>query len=116
MTEQFGANSTERECIMDIWHRIGRVVRFSNLGTVLFFALNIFLIIAIFGSSGNIMELICIYFITIAISLSPIGEMCLAAFAGAKDIKRTDIKLRVIPLVQYVLDKAKENTSYCPQK
>ena len=101
---------------MDIWHRVGRVVRFSNLGTVLFFALNIFLIAAIFGSSGNIMELICIYFITVAISLSPIGEMCLAAFAGAKDIKRTDIKLRVIPLIQYVLDKTKENTSYCPQK
>lgn len=96
---------------MDIWHRVGRVVRFSNLGTVLFFALNIFLIAAIFGSSGNIMELICIYFITVAISLSPIGEMCLAAFAGAKDIK-----LRVIPLIQYVLDKTKENTSYCPQK
>lgn len=101
---------------MDIWHRVGRVVRFSNLGTVLFFALNIFLITTIFGSSENIMELICIYFITVAISLSPIGEMCLAAFAGAKDIKRTDIKLRVIPLVQYVLDKAKETTSYCPQK
>ena len=101
---------------MDIWHRVGRVVRFSNLGTVLFFALNIFLITTIFGSSGNIMELICIYFITVAISLSPIGEICLAAFAGAKDIKRTDIKLRVIPLVQYVLDKAKENTYYCPPK
>ena len=27
-----------------------------------------------------------------------------------------DIKLRVVPLVQYVLDKAKENTSYCPKK
>ena len=101
---------------MDIWHRVGRVVRFSNLGTVLFFVLNIFLITAIFGSSGNIIELVCIYFITVAISLSPIGEMCLAAFAGAKDIKRTDIKLTVIPLVQYVLDKAKENTYYCPPK
>lgn len=116
MTKEIGTNSTERGRIMDIWHRVGRVVRFSNLGTVLFFALNIFLITTIFGSSENIMELICIYFITVAISLSPIGEMCLAAFAGAKDIKRTDIKLRVIPLVQYVLDKAKETTSYCPQK
>lgn len=61
-------------------------------------------------------ELICIYFFTVAISLSPLGEMCLAAFAGASDIKRVDIKLRVVPLVQYVLDKAKENTSYCPKK
>lgn len=72
--------------------------------------------LAVFGSSGSIVELICIYFFTVAISLSPLGEMCLAAFAGASDIKRVDIKLRVVPLVQYVLDKAKENTSYCPKK
>lgn len=101
---------------MDLWHRVGRIVRISNLGTVLFFSLNILLIIAAFGSSGNIVELIAIYFITVAISLSPIGEWCLAFFVGAKDIKRTDIKLRVIPLVQYVLDRAKETTSYCPKK
>lgn len=77
---------------------------------------HILLIVAVFGSSGSIVELICIYFFTVAISLSPLGEMCLAAFAGASDIKRVDIKLRVVPLVQYVLDKAKENTSYCPKK
>lgn len=88
---------------MDIWHRLGRIIRISNLGTVIFFALNILLIIAVFGSSGNIFELILIYFITVTISLSPIGEVFLAAFAGARDIKRVDIKLRVIPLVQYVL-------------
>lgn len=101
---------------MDIWHRVGRIVRISNLGTVLFFTLNIILIVAVFGSSGNIAELIAIYFITVAISLSPIGEICLALFAEARDIKRVDIKLRVVPLVQYVLDKAKETTSYCPEK
>lgn len=100
---------------MDIWHRVGRVVRISNLGTVLFFTLNIILIVAVFGSSGNIAELIAIYFITVVVSLSPIGEICLALFAEARDIKRVDIKLRVIPLVQYVLDKAKETTSYCPE-
>ena len=101
---------------VDIWHRLGRIIRISNLGTVIFFVLNILLIIAVFGSSGNIFELILIYFITVAISLSPIGEMFLAAFAGARDIKRVDIKLRVIPLVQYVLDKANETTPYCPKK
>ena len=62
---------------MDIWHRVGRIVRFSNLGTLLFFTLNILLIVAVFGSSGSIVELICIYFFTVAISLSPLGEMCL---------------------------------------
>lgn len=76
---------------MDIWHRVGRIVRFSNLGTLLFFTLNILLIVAVFGSSGSIVELICIYFFTVAISLSPLGEMCLAAFAGASDIKRVDL-------------------------
>ena len=53
---------------MDIWHRVGRIVRFSNLGTLLFFTLNILLIVAVFGSSGSIVELICIYFFTVAIS------------------------------------------------
>ena len=32
---------------MDIWHRVGRIVRFSNLGTLLFFTLNILLIVAV---------------------------------------------------------------------
>ena len=41
---------------MDIWHRVGRIVRFSNLGTLLFFTLNILLIVAVFGSSGSIVE------------------------------------------------------------
>lgn len=101
---------------MDIWHRVGRIVRFSNLGTILFFILNILLIAAVFGSLGNMAELICIYFFTVIISLSPLGEMSLTVFAGARDIKRVDIKLRVVPLVQYVLDKAKENAPYCPKK
>lgn len=101
---------------MDIWHRMGRIIRFSNLGTVLFFVLNIFLIITVFGSAGNVTELIILYFITVAISLSPIGESCLAAFAGAKDIKRLDIKLRIIPLVQYILDKAQEKKCLYPKK
>ena len=97
---------------MDIWHRIGRIVRFSNLGTLLFFALNIALIISVFGASGYIVEVIIFYTITILVSLSPLGERFLAFMAGAKDIKRTDIKLRIIPLVQYVLDRAKQETLY----
>ena len=67
-------NTIKGGCIMDIWHRVGRIVRFSNLGTLLFFTLNILLIVAVFGSSGSIVELICIYFFTVAISLSPLGE------------------------------------------
>lgn len=97
---------------MDIWHRVGRIVRFSNLGTLLFFILNILLITGVFGTSGYIEEVILIYIVTVALSLSPIGEVLLAQLAGAKEIKRQDVKLRIIPLVQYVLDCAKEKTQY----
>lgn len=83
-------------------------------------AVKVEMVVGIFMSSASMILQagigITIYFFTVAISLSPLGEMCLAAFAGASDIKRVDIKLRVVPLVQYVLDKAKENTSYCPKK
>ena len=87
---------------MDIWHRVGRIVRFSNLGTLLFFTLNILLIVAVFGSSGSIVELICIYFFTVAISLSPLGEMCLAAFAGASDIKSVIILVFLMVILQLI--------------
>lgn len=97
---------------MDIWHRVGRIVRFSNLGTLLFFVLNVLLIIGVYGTSGYILEVILGYIFTIALSLSPLGELLLARFAGAKEIKRTDIKLRIVPLVQYVLDRAKEKSHY----
>lgn len=97
---------------MDIWHRVGRIVRFSNIGTLLFFVLNILFISSVFGSSGNMVTLVIVYFIVIAISLSPLGEWFLAFFAGAKNIKRVDTKLRIIPLVEYVLDKARATTAY----
>lgn len=97
---------------MDIWHRVGRIVRFSNLGTLLFFILNILLILGVYGASGYILEVILVYISTIVLSLSSLGELLLVQFAGAKEIKRTDIKLRIIPLVQYVLDCAKEKSHY----
>ena len=97
---------------MDIWHRLGRIVRFSNIGTMLFFLLNILLIVSVFGASGYIAEVVILYFVTVAISLSPLGEYLTALFADAKEIKRTDVKLRIVPLVQYVLDCAKEKSMY----
>lgn len=97
---------------MDIWHKLGRIFRISNLGTLIFFALNIMLIYGIFGSSAESIYLIAIYFITISISLSPVGEWFLCIVAGAEDIKRTDIKIHVIPLVEIVLNAAKEKSQY----
>ena len=99
---------------MDIWHRLGRIFRISNLGTLIFFLLNIGLILVLFCPYGVIFEaaapLVVCYIVTVLISLSPIGEWTLAALAGAKEIKRKDIKIRLIPLLEIIFEQAKEST------
>ena len=99
---------------MDIWHKLGRIFRLSNLGTLIFFGLNIILIFSAFGNSGDAGMLIMIYILTVIVSLSPIGEWALCMMVGAEDIKRKDIKIHIIPLVEVVLDSAKKNSLYCP--
>lgn len=99
---------------MDIWHRLERIFRISNLGTLIFFLLNIGLILALFCPYGVTFEaaapLVVCYIVTVLISLSPIGEWTLAAFAGAREIKRKDIKIRLIPLLEIIFEQAKQNT------
>lgn len=99
---------------MDIWHRVGRIFRISNLGTLIFFLLNIGLILAFFCPNGITVEtatpLVICYIITVLISLSPVGEWLFAAFAGAREIKRNDIKIRLIPLLEIVFEAAKQKT------
>ena len=98
----------------DIWHRVGRIVRISNLGTLIFFALNISMLIYLFCPNGihsdNTLPLLLIYVLTVIISLSPIGEWTLALIAGAHEIKRKDIKIRLIPLLEVVFNIAKIQT------
>lgn len=99
---------------MDIWHRLGRIFRLSNLGTLIFFLLNIGLILALFCPYDVTFEavapLVICYIVTVLISLSPIGEWTLAVLAGAKEIKRKDIKIRLIPLLEIVFEQAKVRT------
>lgn len=99
---------------MDIWHKLGRIFRISNLGTLIFFLLNIGLILALFLpnsiSFSNATPLILCYCMTILISLSPIGEWMLAILAGATEIKRKDIKIKLIPLLEVVFEQAKQRT------
>lgn len=99
---------------MDIWHRLGRIFRISNLGTLIFFLLNIGMVLAIFCPEGITPEtavpLVICYIVTVLISLSPLGEWVLAALSGAKEIKRKDIKIRLIPLLEIVFEQAKQRT------
>lgn len=85
------------------------------MGTLIFFILNIGLILTIFCPNGVTVEtalpVVALYFLTVLISLSPAGEWVLAALAGAREIKRTDIKIRLIPLLEIVFEAAKQWTS-----
>ena len=76
--------------------------------------LNIGLILALFCPYGITTEaavpLVICYIVTVLISLSPIGEWTLAALAGAREIKRKDIKIRLVPLLEIVFEQAKERT------
>ena len=82
---------------MDIWHKLGRIFRLSNLGTLIFFLLNIGLILALFSPYGFtpevVVPLIVCYIVTVLISLSPVGEWTLA-----------------VPLLEIVFEQAKERT------
>ena len=95
---------------MDIWHRLGKIFRLSNLGTLIFFLLNILLLFSFFFPYGlsfkDAIILISIYVITVIISLSPVGEWLLTLFAGAREIKRKDIKIKLIPLLEIVLNQS----------
>ncbi len=99
---------------MDVWHRLGRIFRIQNFGTLIFFLLNIGLILAIFCPDGitleNVSPLMMCYICTVLVSISPIGEWMLATFAGAREIKRKDIKIKIIPLMEIVFEEAKQLT------
>lgn len=58
----------------------------------------------------NALYVSLVYILTVLISLSPVGEMVLAALAGAQEIKRKDIKIRLIPLLEIAYGRAKEKT------
>lgn len=99
---------------MDIWHRLGRVFRASNIGVLIFFLLNLSLIMLLFFPYGVTLEqgtlLSCCYLATVLLSFSPLGEWVLATLAGAKEIKRKDFKLKLIPLLEITFQQAKCKT------
>lgn len=99
---------------MDIWHRMGIIFRIQNLGTLVFFLLNVGLLMMFFSPYTLTIDgagmLLIGYIGSVIISLSPIGEWSLAILAGAREIKRTDIKIRLIPLLEIVYNRAKDRT------
>lgn len=78
-------------------------------GVMLYFGMNVLLIWFILGrASAEVLPvLLACYFGGVLISLSPIGEKILYLFAGAKPIPRKDMNIKIVPLLENVLYRAK---------
>lgn len=91
---------------------IRNIFRIANLGTILFCVLNLALILFFFTNGYSdytyMVPIIIIYIIVVLISISPIGEWTLLFLLGTKKIKRVDMKIRIIPLLEVVYNKAKK--------
>lgn len=101
---------------MRVLHFIKSLFKVSNIGTIIFFALNASVLMAFF-SAGGTESLVAggiLYLVSIVIALSPIGEWFLSLFAGARKMKRMDMRNRILPSVQRVYSKAKEKTPTLP--
>ncbi|HAQ39627.1 MAG TPA: hypothetical protein DCM73_01535 [Clostridiales bacterium] len=85
----------------------------SNVGILLYFILNIFIITSIFSSNfknmDGILTGLILYTISLAIALSPIGERILRFQTGCKEIKREEYKKKIEPLFREVYQEAKKH-------
>lgn len=100
---------------VDFFKNLGRR---ANIPTIIYLILNIFVITAImellFGSDGKMpvwlafLIGIALYFVSIVIALSPIGEWLLRMTNGCKKIQRAEIKAYIDPLFNEVYAKARQ--------
>ncbi len=89
---------------------IKRLFRYQNLGIFLFLFLNLMLILYLFTNGFTeqemILYIILVYLFFIVLSLSPVGEWFMCLMIGAKEIKRKDMKLKIVPLLEVVYNRA----------
>ena len=89
-----------------------RLFRVSNIGTIIFFILNAYIVIGIFaaGSTESLHTIIVFYLISVCFALSPVGEWILGIMSGARKMKRVDMRNRMLPIITRVHKKALEKT------
>ncbi len=91
-----------------------RMTRKSNIPVLIYVVLNIFVIAAIISGLFNTLYWqglligIVLYFISLVIALSPIGEWILRLQTGCKKIKRVEQINFIEPIFREVYDKAKK--------
>ena len=89
------------------------LLRPSSLGTWMFFVLNIALIWWVISGTSAETKIIVwtIYGLSVVVSLSPVGEILMCVLAGASPITRTDMRLRLEPVVDVVHERARHQTN-----
>jgi len=94
---------------MDI---VRNILKISSLGTIVFFLLNITSIFLLFSNSGSdiLITIFIIYFVSVILAFSPIGEWVLCFLAGAKKMTRADMQMRIQPILDIVYREAKFKT------
>jgi len=84
----------------------------SSIGTIIFFALNALVIVGIFAGFGyeSLLMVLVLYVASIIVAFSPVGEWVLCLMTGARKMTRVDMRIRMIPLLEVVYNKAKRKT------
>lgn len=92
-----------------------KIFKSKNIGVLIYLVINIFLVVALFGSMEiPIIVGLYIYFVSIFIALSPIGELILRLKVGCTQIKRKEHVQRLLPIFNEVYAKAKEKDPSLP--
>ena len=84
--------------------------KLSNIGTIIFFLLNAFVVVSllspIYTEPEEVFVLVCFYIVCVLFSLSSVGEWFLGLMAGARKMRRADMRNRMLPLITRVHNKA----------
>jgi heat shock protein HtpX len=84
----------------------------SSIGTIIFFALNVLVIVRLFSGADpeTMFAVLVLYIASVIIALSPFGEWMLCLMIGARNMTRVDMRNRMIPLLDTVYRRAKRRT------
>ena len=97
---------------MYLLHVLKSIFRPANIGTVIFFLLNAVLMI-LFLSNGDPVGMLVVaglYVLSVLLALSPFGEWVVGFFAGARKLKRKDMKDKLTPIVERVYAAARKKS------
>ena len=95
---------------------IKNLFKVNNIGTIAFFVLNAGVIISVFYSLGTepLICVIVIYLLSVVFALSPFGDGFMSVFAGARTMKRIDMRNKIEPILVNVYNKALKVTPELP--